>query len=137
MKKILVFGNPQIEKDNLSLKFLPKLKKTFPGLQFKQFDPTESLEHQGKNLVIIDAVEDINNIKVINLKNQQDFEKLHLPKSYSMHDFDLAYNLKILKMLNKIDSVKVIGIPMYGNEKIIFEEIKKFIKNDLIYNKPI
>ena len=124
--KILVFGNPLLEFDNLPLKLIPKLQKKFPKIKFSEFDPTEELEKQGKDLIIIDTVEDIKKITII-----ESIDKISKTKLYSMHDFDLGYNLKILKKLNLIDSIKIIGIPMKISEedalKGIEQELKKLI----------
>ncbi len=124
--KILVFGNPLLEFDNLPLKLIPKLQKKFPKIEFIEFDPTEELEKQGKDLIIIDTVEDIKKITII-----ESIDKISKTKLYSMHDFDLGYNLKILKKLNLIDSIKIIGIPMKISEedalKGIEQELKKLI----------
>ena len=105
--KILVFGNPLVEKDNLVLKMLPELRKRFPEIEFEEVDPTEGLEKHGKDLVILDAVEGIDKVMIID-----SVEQLQTNKIYSMHDFDLAYNLKILKKLGMIDNVKIIGVPI-------------------------
>ena len=112
--KILVFGNKLVEKDNLALKIMPKLQELFPEIQFKEFDPTESLEKEteNKNLNIIDVAEGINKVRIINNLNQ-----LETIKPYSMHDFDLAYNLKLLKKINLIDNVNIICIPIKMQEQ--------------------
>ena len=116
--KILVFGNPLVEKDNLALKLLPKLRKEFPQIEFKEFDPTENLEAEieNKKLFILDVVEGIN--KVILIK---DINKLQTNKIYSMHDFDLGYNLKLLKKVGKLKEVEIIGVPMVMGKEAMKE----------------
>ena len=104
---VLIFGNPLLKEDRLPLKILPKLKQKFPNIEFKEIDPTENLEEQGKDLIILDTIKNINKITIID-----DIDKLKTNKLYSMHDFDLALNLKLLKKLGKINSAKIIGIPM-------------------------
>ncbi len=128
--KFLVFGNLLVEKDNLALKLLPKLQKAFPYIEFKEFDPTENLEAEieNKSLKIIDVIEDINKVRLIKLSSTEDFNKLHIGKVYSMHDFDLGYNLKLLKKIGKLDSIKVIGIPMEFSEERALREVEKIIK---------
>ena len=120
--KILVFGNPLVKEDSLALKLIPKLKKLFPEMEFIEIDPTEGLEKYGKNLIILDAVKGIDKVRIID-----SIEQLQTNKIYSMHDFDLAYNLKILKKLGLIESVKIIGIPMDIGEKESLEEIRKLL----------
>jgi len=125
--KILVFGNPLVEKDNLALKLIPKLKKEFPKIEFKHLDPNENLESEIKDgkLVILDVVEGIDKIMIIN-----DIDKLKVDKIYSMHDFDLGYNLKLLKKIGKLDSVEIIGLPMKMSEDEAFEGVKKMLENN-------
>lgn len=111
--KILVFGNPLVEEDNLVLKLLPKLKQEFPEIEFKEVDPTENLEAEieNKKLVILDTVKNINKVKLMKLK-PEDFDKIQTNKIFSLHDFDLAYNLKLLEKIGKLEEVEIIGVPM-------------------------
>lgn len=137
--KILIFGNPLLKQDSLPIKLLPKLKQKFPNIKFKEIDPTENLEpflntdtpnteHQTPgDLVAIDTIKGINKVTTIN-----DIEQLHTNKIYSMHDFDLALNLKLLKKLNKIKSVKIIGIPMNITENEAINQISKILQPNSI-----
>ncbi len=126
--KILVFGNLLVEEDNLALELLPKLKKEFPEIEFIETDSTESLEQFGPELKIIDVSPGIDKIKILDIKNEKDLEILNTSKIFSMHDFDLGYNLKLLKKLNKIDSAEIICIPMNMKKEKAFEEVKKIIE---------
>jgi len=125
--QILIFGNLFVEKDNTSIKLIPKLKQEFPNIEFIEADPTDDIQKYGKDLKIIDAVEGIDKVKTIKLENESDFERLETQKVYSMHDFDLGYNLKLLKKMKKIDSAEIICVPMDMNEDEVFEEIKKLL----------
>ena len=122
--KFLVFGNPLVEKDNLALKLLPKLKKEFPEIEFKEFDPTENLESEIENgkLFILDVVEGIKKIMLI-----KNIDKIQLIKSCSMHDFDLAYNLKLFKKIGKLKEVEIIGVPMMMKEEEVLREVKEIL----------
>lgn len=120
--KFLVFGNPLVEKDNLALKILPKLRELFPNIEFKEFDPNENLEAEieNKKLSILDVVQGINKVAII-----KDIEQLKTDKVYSMHDFDLAYNLKLLKKIGKLKEVEIIAIPWNFSEEKAIEGVKK------------
>lgn len=122
--KILVFGNPLVGKDSLVLRILPELRKKFPEIEFEEVEPTEGLEKHGKNLVILDAVEGIKKVMIID-----SIEQLQTNRVCSMHDFDLAYNLKILKKLGLVDSVKVIGVQSGMGEREASEEVGWWLKN--------
>ena len=120
-----MFGNLIVEQDSLALKLIPKLSEVFPEIEFKEFDPTENLEaeiKQGK-LTIIDVVEGIDKPLVITNLNQ-----IRQDKVYSMHDFDLGFNLKILEKIGKLKEIKIIGLPGDMEQEKALEEVKKRIK---------
>ena len=121
--KFYIFGNPLIREDSLTLKLIKKLKKEFPSLQFKEFDTVEDLEFENE-LNIIDTVKGIKKVKLI-----ENIDKIVTNKIYSLHDFDLGYNLKLLKKLKMIDKVRIIGIPPSMKEKEAFKCLKKLIKS--------
>jgi len=122
MRTIYVFGNPLVREDSLPLKLIVKLRKEFPSLEFKEFDTVEDLELD-KELNIIDAVKGIKKVELI-----EDIDKIITDKIYSMHDFDLGYNLKLLKKMKMVDNVRIFGIPMKIDEKEAFEQLSKIIR---------
>jgi len=127
-QKILLIGNPLLEKDSLPLKILPKLIKQFPNISFQEIDPTEDLtpyiESKDKSLTIIDTVEGIKQPIIIT-----NFDQLQTNKLYSMHDFDLGYNLKLLKKIGKLENIKIIGLPMGIEEEEAIKEIRFKLRN--------
>ena len=126
--KILVFGNPLIEEDSLPLRILPRLRKEFPEIEFKEFDPSEELHEEGRNLIILDAVQGIEKVILISDTKQLNTDN---PR-YSLHDFDLGITLKLLKKMDLIDSVQIIGVPMKMSEKKALEEVSAAIKSSLL-----
>lgn len=104
--KVLVFGNPLVEKDRIALRLLPALRKRFPAVQFKEFDAAENLEAEGRDLVILDSAEGISRVMLID-----DLSALSSGPVYSMHDFDLSITLKLLLKMGAIDSVRIIAVP--------------------------
>jgi len=123
-KTIHIFGNPLLDFDNLPLKLAPKLKKIFPKINFVITDPNENLKPIGGELIIIDTIEGIKKVTVLD-----DIKKLEINKSYSLHDFDLAFNLKLLQKIGKLKKIKIIGVPMRGDEEEIFKQLAKVIKS--------
>jgi len=121
-KTIYIFGNPLLDFDNLPLKLAPKLEKLFPEIDFVITDPNENLKPVNKELIIIDSVEGIDKVVIID-----DLKNLETSKIYSLHDFDLAFNLKLLQKIGKLKSVKIFGVPMNGNEKEILGQLKNLI----------
>jgi Ni,Fe-hydrogenase maturation factor len=124
--KLLVFGNILVKEDNLALKLIPRLRKEFPNIEFKEFDPTENLEAEiedGK-LYILDVVQNIKDPLII-----KDFDQLQTNKVYSMHDFDLAFNLKLLKKIGKLKEIEIIGLPTEMDEEKAITSIGKMLMN--------
>ena len=119
---IYIFGNPLLDFDNLPLKLAPKLQKLFPEIDFVITDPSENISPIDGELIIIDTVENIKNVILID-----DIEKLETNKIYSLHDFDLAFNLKLLQKICKLKRVKIFGVPMEGDEEDVLEQLEKSI----------
>lgn len=120
---IYIFGNPLLDFDNLPIKLVPKLQERLPSINFIIQDPNENTKPSEKGaLIIIDTVMGINEVIVIN-----DIEKLKTDKIYSMHDFDLAFNLKLLKKIGKLKKVTIFGVPSKINKKIALEQLVKSI----------
>ena len=123
-KTIHIFGNPMLDFDNLPIRVAPKLRKLFPNINFVVADPNENIEPLNGELTIIDAVEGIDKVMLID-----DLRQLKTEKIYSLHDFDLAFNLKLLQKIGKLNKIKIIGVPMEGNEKEILDQLVKVIES--------
>jgi len=105
--KIYVLGNLLVEKDSLPLQLVPKLKEVFPRVEFVIVDPNENFPPPGeKDLVILDTVLGINEPKILNLTDFDNYKKTPI----SPHDYDLLIHLLLLKKMNKINNVKIIGV---------------------------
>lgn len=124
IKTIYVFGNELLGFDNLPIKLVPHLKKEFPDINFQIIDPNENLKPIKKELIIIDTIDGINNVQVIT-----DLDKIKTEKIYSVHDFDLGFNLKLLKKIGKLEKVLIFGVPMKGKKKIILNQLIFKIKS--------
>ncbi len=130
-KIIYVFGNPLLSFDNLALKLIPRLKKIFPQINFIFFDPNENLKPINKKLYIIDVAVGIKKLEVIT-----DLNKIKTEKIYSLHDFDLAFNLKLLEKIGELEKIIIWAIPINMNDQKVFTELVNSIKiflNDINY----
>ena len=123
IKRISLFGNPLIEKDSLPLKILSKLRKRFPDIEFVVEDPTETLNPPQEEWWIIDSAEGIDEVKLI-----EDISKFETSKSASVHDYDLAFELNLLKKLGKLPKLIIIAIPFDMSEKEAFTKISKLLR---------
>lgn len=115
--KVFVFGNPDLEMDSLPLRMLPKLRQIFSEVEFIVQDPNEELiwgDNEMGDLVVLDTALGTTEVTVFN-----DLEKFISPPRVSMHDFDVFTNLRLLKKLGKIKSIKIITIP--ANKKTLSE----------------
>ncbi len=122
---IYIFGNELLDFDNLPIKLVPELKKNFPDINFIIQDPNENTKpSKDGELVIIDTVINTNEIIII-----KDIEKLETSPIYSMHDFDLAFNLKLLKKIGQLKKLTIFGIPPKLNKKKTLNQLKNLIAN--------
>ncbi len=122
--KIYLFGNPLVDFDNLPMRLLPELQKAFPGIDFVVQDPNENLRPERGELNIIDTVIGPKEAILI-----EDIEKIELSPSCSLHDFDLGFNLKLLKKIGRLDKVKIFGIPSGLDEKKALKQLITLLKN--------
>lgn len=124
---IYIFGNPLLSFDQLPLRLVNVLKRDFPGLVFTIMDPNENLKPQNGRLVLIDTIEGIK--KVVLIKNMEQIKKTCTP--CSLHDFDLGFNLKILKKIGELKKILIFGVPMRGDPKKIYQDLAQLLKKNL------
>ena len=59
-------------------------------------------------------------------------EQLETKKIFTMHDFDLAYNLKLMKKVGIINSIKIFGVPIGINKQKALNQLIELIKSTLV-----
>lgn len=123
--KILCFGNEFIEDDALAKKVADILKKESGFDIIKCDSENDLLDYLEEEIVILDVVKGIKGVRVF---DENDIDYLDTSE-LSAHDFDLGFQLKILQKIEKIDKLKIIGIPMKGNARDIAEEIIEILKD--------
>ena len=64
-----------------------------------------------RHVVILDTVQGIQDVALV---EGEGLDELTLSPRGSVHDFDLAFQLRYLKKLNKLGEVTIIGIPQEG-----------------------
>lgn len=127
--KILVFGNSLVEADSLPLLMLPSLRRAFKNVEFKEYDASENLEDEGRDLTILDTAFGIDSVTLID-----DLDNLQMSKTCSMHDFDLPITLRILLKLKAIDTVRIIAVPAGYDKKMAEKEVTEIIKGLIKHN---
>ncbi len=121
--KILISGNLLVEEDNLAMKILPELKKRFPDIVFREFDPNENLEDLEGNITILDVAKGIDEVRLI-----KGLDKIEASEIYSLHDFDLGFNLKLLKKIGRLDKIRIIAIPYNISEKQALNQVQLILR---------
>ncbi len=102
---VYIFGNPDLEIDNLPLKILPRLQSVFPDIEFLVKDPNEEWEIPEK-FIVIDTVLGIPEPMRFN-----DLKEFATVPRFSVHDFDALTNLRLLDKLGRLGEVRIIGLP--------------------------
>ena len=123
LSKILIFGNTRVKSDSLPLKILPRLRKQFPDIKFEVMDPTEIISQNDKELWILDTVQGIDDVKIID-----DHDLFESQSKISVHDYDLAFDIKLLLKLGKVKEIKIIAIPQSMPVTEVLEKVTKLIK---------
>ena len=127
IKKVFVFGNPDVAVDATPVELLPALRERFPAIEFLFLDPNEEWEIPDP-LLVIDTVMGIPGIHVFH--GLDEFTKT---PSISVHDFDALSQLRLLKKLGKLGEVTIIGI----SPLLSMEEAKVKISDSLSALLPI
>ena len=114
---VYCFGNEFLEYDSLAKQIADEIK--IEGIELLKCDSLEEIFESKGDIVILDVVDKID--KVIEI---DDVEKLDNEMVGSLHDFDLGFFLKLMKKMDQIKEVKIIGIPMKGDKVAIKKEIE-------------
>jgi len=121
MTRILIFGNPLVEKDSLPLRLLPELRKRLPEVEFVEADPEDMPDE--RDLFIIDSALGIRDVVLID-----NLDQLENCKLISSHDMDLGQTLGLMKVAGLLDSVKIIAVPINIAEAVALDKIEKIIR---------
>jgi hypothetical protein len=110
--KVYVFGNEYVAEDRTAIEIARVLEDSIEGISFVFVNPNEDLPFvDERHVVILDTVK---GIKEVTLLEGDITDRLILGPLGSVHDFDLAYQLRYLKKLNKLGEVTIIAIPQEG-----------------------
>ncbi len=105
MTKLLLFGNPAIPSDSLAVKVGKELEKEgYETLHLE--DPLGLLDLDLSEYLILDVARGLDEPRIVD-----DPDKLLLGRLCSLHDFDMAYFLKLLKATGRIEKVRIIALP--------------------------
>lgn len=122
--EIYITGNALADFDNTPIKLIQTLQKELPTVKFTIIDPNENLKPNNGNLFIIDTVINLNEVTIIT-----DIDWIELSPSYSLHDLDLGFNLKLLKKLGKLRQAVIFGVPAEMDEHTAEQQLIQTLKD--------
>jgi hypothetical protein len=109
---IFVFGNEDLQEDNLPLRILPQLKDKFPEIDFVLKDANEEWEvEKEEEIIVLDTAVGIKEVMIFD-----NLEKFSKTPRVGMHDFDALTNLRYLQKLGRIKKIKIIAVPQSMSE---------------------
>ena len=121
---VYVFGNDGVPEDRAALEVSRALAGDVPGVSFVFVDPNEDVPFaDGGSVVILDTVQGIEGVALI---SGGDVDSLVLPGRGTVHDFDLAFQLKYLKKLGRLGEVFVVGVPQEG--KVDYLRVRSILR---------
>lgn len=129
--KIYVLGNEDISFDNAAIKAAKQLENDFKEVNCVFVKPNEDVPFVNeKNVLILDVVSGINKVEYI---DDIDVDVFKLSPRYSAHDFDLNFQLRYLKKINKLGKVSIIGLPLGKSPDYssIHSIVKKLVAQDI------
>lgn len=123
---IYVFGNVFVPGDNAVFPLTQGLAKSFPQVEFRITDPNEDFPPPGeRNPVILDTVQGLPDVTLIHFEDLMQVEKSPI----SPHDYDLLLHLLLLKKMNRIDSITVIGLPFMKADSMTLPKVARIVSS--------
>ena len=129
--KVYVFGNEDVPEDRKSIEAAQKLDRAIDGVSFIFVNPNEDVSFVDEShVVILDTVHGIRDVALI---EGDEIGELILPPRGSAHDFDLAFQLRYLRKINKLGDVTIIGVPQEGEVDYfrIQSILRKLVAHDM------
>jgi len=115
--QVLAFGSLN---DRQAWDVVDKIKREFPDFEFHKSSDVDDILKFKNDMVIIDVVKGIKKPRLLKI------DDLRERKIDTLHDFDLGFFLKLLRSIEKINRIKIIGIPMHIDDEVIYG-VKKLL----------
>jgi Ni,Fe-hydrogenase maturation factor len=129
--KVYVFGNEYVAEDKRAIEVARELEDSVGGISFVFVSPNEDVPFiNERHVVILDTVEGIQDVVLV---EGDRIDRLNLSPRGSVHDFDLAFQLRYLKKLGKLGEVTIIGIPQEGEVDYLRIQsiLRKLVAHDM------
>ena len=128
---VYVFGNKYVAEDKRAIEVARELQNTVEGVSFIFLGPNEDVPFANEpQVVILDTIAGIQHVALV---EGDAIDSLILSPRGSVHDFDLAFQLRYLKKLGKLGDVTLIGIPQEGelNHLRTKSILRKLVAHDM------
>ena len=131
LMQVYVFGKEDVPEDRKAIDVAERLGNTTRDLSFVFVKPNEDVPFVGEQrVVILDTVSGIHDVALI---EGDEVERLISPPRGSVHDFDLTFQLKYLRKINRLGRVVIVGIPQEGeiDYRRIQSILRKLVAHDM------
>ena len=129
--KVYVFGNKAVPKDAGAIEVAEGSEGAVDGVSFVFVEPNEDVPFvDEERVVILDAVHAIPEVGLI---SGDDIDRFAPSSRGSVHDFDLAFQLKYLRKIGRLGEVYVVGIPQEGevDYRRVRSILRKLVAQDM------
>jgi len=129
--KVYVFGNEDVPEDRRAIEAAEKLADTLEDVSFISVKPNEDVPFvDERRVVILDTVQGIRDVALI---EGGSIDGLILSPRGSVHEFDLAFQLRYLKKIGKLGEVTIVGIPQEGEVHYLRIQsiLRKLVAHDM------
>jgi Ni,Fe-hydrogenase maturation factor len=110
--KVYVFSNEHVAESKRALRVARELEGAIEGVSFVFVKPNEDVPFVNeRHVVILDTVQGIRDVALV---EGDRIDELILSPRRSVHDFELAFQLRYRKKTNKLGKGTIIGIPQEG-----------------------
>ncbi|RKX63164.1 MAG: hypothetical protein DRP42_07935 [Tenericutes bacterium] len=125
--KLILFGNPAIQSDSLALKVGEQLKGNYDTTHLgSPFDLLTRIENDPSffdDAVILDVAHGIDEPKLF-----QDLDRLHTIRLGSLHDFDMAFFIKLLNRIGRLEPPRILALPVGMGVEEAAAAVEGFLK---------
>ena len=129
--QIYVFGNKDAPGDVGAIEVAEELEGAVDGVSFVFVGPNEDVPFvDEERVVVLDVVQGIGEVTLI---SGDDIDRFAPPPRTTVHDFDLAFQLKYLKKIGRLGEVYVLGIPKEGEVDYVrvISILRKLVAQDM------
>jgi Ni,Fe-hydrogenase maturation factor len=129
--RVYLFGNEYVAEDKRAIEVARELEGAVDGISFVLVGPNEDVPFVDERRVVI--LDTVHGIREVTLVEGDEVDGFILAPRGSVHDFDLAFQLRYLKKLDRLGEVSLIGIPQEGEVDYLRIQsiLRKLVAHDM------